>query len=264
MTINSPGGQIDVEVRGHGHDVLLLPSLGRGREDFAGVAAAVIDAGCRVILPQPRGIPPSIALEAPNSLHDLAGDVAAVLEAVCVRPATVIGHAFGNQVARTLAVDRPEVVHSLILIAAGGAVPPDPEAVAALRRVLDPHEAREARLAALAAAFFADPEHAADWLEGWHFEAARMQIAATHATPVDRWWSGGQVPVLVLQPARDRLAPIENAHRLRASRADPDSVAIVEIPEAGHAALPEQPEAIVAAIVAFLGRSVGLARCVPT
>ena len=53
------------------------------------------------------------------TVHDLAADVAGVLEAVDCGPAHLVGHAFGNRVARCLAVDRPSLVRSVILLAAG-------------------------------------------------------------------------------------------------------------------------------------------------
>ena len=52
------------------------------------------------------------------------------------------------------------------------------------------------------------------------------------------------------QAAEDRIAPIANAHDL--ARRFPDRVRIVEIPRAGHALLPEQPEAVAAALLAWL------------
>ena len=58
-------------------------------------------------------------------MHDLAADVAGVLEAVdCGAAAHLVGHAFGNRVARCLAVDRPSLVRSVTLLAAGGLIGP--------------------------------------------------------------------------------------------------------------------------------------------
>src|SRR5437868_14265211 len=59
-----------------------------------------------------------------RSLHDLAVDVAGVLEALDCGPAHLVGLAFGNRVARCLAVDRPSLVRSVTLLAAGGLIGP--------------------------------------------------------------------------------------------------------------------------------------------
>jgi pimeloyl-ACP methyl ester carboxylesterase len=58
------------------------------------------------------------------TVHDLAADVAGVLEAVGCGPAHLVGHAFGNRVARCLAADRPSLVRRVALLAAGGLIGP--------------------------------------------------------------------------------------------------------------------------------------------
>jgi pimeloyl-ACP methyl ester carboxylesterase len=57
-------------------------------------------------------------------LHDLAGDVAGVIKAIGCGPVHLIGHAFGNRIARCLAVDQPSLVRSVTLLAAGGLIAP--------------------------------------------------------------------------------------------------------------------------------------------
>ena len=59
------------------------------------------------------------------SMHDLAADVASVLEHENQGPAIVVGHAFGNFVARQIANDRPDLVRGVVVAAASaGKVPP--------------------------------------------------------------------------------------------------------------------------------------------
>lgn len=249
-TVDAPGARLHVRTAGAGHEIVLLPSLGRGSEDFARLASDLVAAGFRVVLPEPRGIPPSVALREPASLHDLAGDVACVVRAVCTPPVAVLGHAFGNRVARTLASDAPALVRELVLLACGGIVPIAPEVLRSLSASFALTLPEEDRLTHVARAFFAEPSRAALWRDGWYPEVAGFQGAATHATPVEDWWLGGGKDVLILQPACDAIAPPENARRL----AEPlgERARVVEIPDAGHAALPEQPEAIARAVVAFL------------
>lgn len=254
-TVDAPGARLQVRFAGSGRDVVLLPSLGRGSADFARLAGDLVAAGFRAVLPEPRGIPPSLALERPATLHELARDVACVVEDVCTPPVAVLGHAFGNRVARTLASDHPHLVRELILVACGGIVPiaPDVQRSLAACFALDLPEAE--RLAHVARTFFADPARAPSWRDGWYPEVAAFQGAATRATPVQEWWLGGGKEVLILQPAYDAVAPPENAARLAGPLGA--RARIVEIPDAGHAALPEQPEAIAGAVVAFLLRAPG-------
>src|SRR5262249_57960217 len=48
--------QIEVLTQGQGHPIVLLPSLGRGAEDFDAIAERLAAASFRVLRPQPRGI----------------------------------------------------------------------------------------------------------------------------------------------------------------------------------------------------------------
>ena len=75
-----------------------------------------------------------------------------------------------------------------------------------------------------------------------------------HYTPADTsfWWSaGGKVPILVIQGLQDLLAPPGNAHLLK--NEFPTRVTLVELDRAAHALLPEQPDAIAAAVLTYLG-----------
>jgi pimeloyl-ACP methyl ester carboxylesterase len=76
------------------------------------------------------------------------------------------------------------------------------------------------------------------------------QIAADHVTPLDDWWEGGTAPLLAVQGLDDRRAPPGNG---RALRDQMDArVRLVEIPQVGHLALLEQPQAVADAVMAFL------------
>jgi pimeloyl-ACP methyl ester carboxylesterase len=251
--VDAPGARLHVRAAGAGREVVLLPSLGRGSADFARLARDLVDAGFRAVLPEPRGIPPSLASQRPATLHDLARDVACVVRASCTPPVAVLGQAFGNRVARTLASDEPALVRELVLLACGGIVPIAPDVQRALAACFALDLPEEERLTHVARAFFADPARAPAWRDGWYPDVAAFQGAATRATPVDEWWLGGGKDVLILQPACDAVAPPENARRL----AEPlgPRARIVEIADAGHAALPEQPEAIARAVLEFLRRA---------
>jgi len=68
----------------------------------------------------------------------------------------------------------------------------------------------------------------------------------------ESWHCAGGVPMLIIQPMQDRIAPIENAYALRDKC--PQEVEIVEVQNAGHALLPEQPEAVAKAVLDFLAK----------
>lgn len=243
---------IHVTVRGEGETVVLLPARGRGVEDFDDLSTRLAQAGYRAVLPQPRGIGQSTGPLKGLTLHDLGADVAAVIKALGGAPVTIVGHAFGNRVARVVATDHPALVKQVILLAAGGMVPIPLETQDAMHRASAAGLPREERLAALRRAFFATGNDPAVWESGWHPSAGQAQQAANQATPVQEWWAAGSVPILVLQGTEDATAPPENAQMLAQEYGN--RVTVVDIPGAGHAMLPEQPERIASAILTYLRR----------
>ena len=179
--------------------------------------------------------------------------VAAVLEHLGA-PAVVLGNAYGNRIARKLATLRQDLVSAVVLVCAGGEIRPEPEISAALGRFFDESLPEAERLDGARIALFA-PGHEVDpsFLDtGRSTEAARAQMAATRAEPDRTWLAGGDVPMLIIQGAEDRIAPPENGHRLRDRW--PDRTELVDIPDAGHAVQIEQPDATAAAIIDFVRR----------
>src|SRR5439155_7541258 len=71
-------------------------------QSLSRTVAALVGAGYRVLRPQPRGIGKSFGPMADVVLDDLGDDVAHVIDQLGVGPAAVLGHAFGNVVARTV------------------------------------------------------------------------------------------------------------------------------------------------------------------
>ncbi len=244
---------LNVTVAGSGPAVVLIPSLGRGSQDFADLASRLADAGWQALAVDPRGIGSSTGPMTDIDLHDLAADVAAVVAAMSPDGgAHVVGHAFGNRVARCLATDSPERLKRLVLLAAGGQTPPDPAAVEAFRRFLDGGLDEAATRAAMAVANFAPTSDPESWTRDWWLDAAAAQIAAAKATELADWWQAFTAPTLIVQGLDDRMAPPENGRALAAS-APPGQVTLVELADAGHALLPEQPDAIARHVIAFLG-----------
>ena len=116
-TVFGPVGPIEVRERGSGHPVVMLPSLGRGGADFDDLAGRLAAAGYRTLCPEPRGVGGSTGPLGDLTMADLADDVAAVIRERTEGTATLVGHAFGNRVARMTATEHPELVElSLIHI----------------------------------------------------------------------------------------------------------------------------------------------------
>ena len=244
---------LQVTIRGKGEPIVFIPSRGRGVQDFDALSNRLSQAGYQVIMPEPRGIGGSSGPLKDITYHDLASDVAATIESLVGRPATVVGHDFGNRIARTLASDYPRLVKQLILLSAGGMVPRSPEMEKLTTRFWESALSQEDRLTAIRQIFFAAGNDVPrTWEEGWYIEVASAQRASDARTSLKEWWAGGSAPILVVQGTEDVVALPENAKRLAAQF--PERVTLVEIPHAGHALLPEQPEQVEKAILAYLQR----------
>ncbi len=244
--------------QGSGPVIVILPSLGRGAADYDAVAAYLAADGFRVLRPQPRGIGGSAGPMTGLTLHDYTGDVAAVITSAAPGSRViVVGHAYGNFVARMLATDHPDLVRGVVLAAASaGKVPPgvtekpiSPQVREAIDRSGDPSLPDAERLQYLQRAFFAPGNDPSVWLTGWYPAAMAAESAASAATPVDVWFAAGTAPILDLQAEDDTVAPRKFAGVLRAALGD--RVTVVVIPHAGHALAPEQPKAMADAIAAY-------------
>jgi pimeloyl-ACP methyl ester carboxylesterase len=66
----------------------------------------------------------------------------------------------------------------------------------------------------------------------------------------DEWCRGGDVPILILQPLNDAMMPVAAGKAAAAELGDRATYA--EIPNAGHAILPEQPEIVARHLIDFL------------
>ena len=248
--VEGPAGPIHVRSIGTGHAVVMLPSLGRGASDFEDLAQRLAVTGYRAVAPEPRGIGGSTGVLEGVSMGDLADDAVAVIKALGLVPATVVGHAFGNRLARLVATRQPDLVSGLVLLACGGRFRPAPEHMAALRRVFDTGTSPEEHLAAVGMAFFAPGNDPSVWTGGWFPAVAQLQGKAVEADDPSGWWTAGSADVLVVQPADDVVALPANAHDIIERLGG--RATLVNVTDAGHALLPEQPVVVADAVLRWL------------
>lgn len=248
--------EIEYHVQGSGAPLVILPSLGRGAADYDDLAAMLACNGLQVIRPQPRGIGGSVGPMHGLTMHDLAADVSAVIRDRVGGPTAVAGHAFGNFVARMLATDCPEDVRAVALVAASagklpsGDSPYDPVVHASIYKCGDLSLPVAERIEHLKRAFFAPGNDPSPWLDGWHPATKAMQKEAQAATPIDAYFHCGSAHVFDLQAADDTVAPRRHAHVLREALGARVMVQVIE--RAGHALIPEQPQAVCDALCAWM------------
>ena len=226
--------------------LVLLPSSSRDSEDFDEIAEMFAAAGFRVLRPQPRGMCGSTGPMDGLTLHDYARDVAVVIERLADGPAFVLGHAFGQWIGRCVAADHPHLVRGVIL-AAAAAKSANPALREHLAKCVDITLPDAVRLAALQVAFFAPGHDPSSWLGNWHPVASKSQRAASSATPQADWWEAGSAPVLDMQAEFDPWRPADTRDGIRQDLGA-NRVTVVLVPDASHALIPEQPDAVVHAV----------------
>jgi pimeloyl-ACP methyl ester carboxylesterase len=253
-------------VGGEGPPLVVVHGLGGAAVNFTELAP-LLARSRRVLIPDLPGHGHSLPLERVDGLTTYAEHVAAVAELEEMFPAPVIGYSMGGVIALRLAVERPNDVPALALVAAAGivSVTRRAEIWLAATGAVRPAQvmtrfretfARRPRLRWLPFGAWGavdppalSPESVLGFLEGpsQHTDvgsAARALLTDDPRPDLDRV----RCPVLLVWGARDRLVPLEDgfqyARRLR--------VPIRTLPAAGHLLIGEQPRACAEILLEFL------------
>jgi len=122
MRVAVPGGELHVEERGEGFPLLLVQGLGYAvwawRFQLEGLGERL-----HVFAFDNRGTGRSFKPPGPYSIEQLADEAAALLDALGIERAHVLGHSMGGYISQTLALRRPDLVRSLILSGTGPGAP---------------------------------------------------------------------------------------------------------------------------------------------
>lgn len=262
VRVPGSGAQLEVLIEGDDPMVVLVPSANRDASDFDQLVRDLRVAGFGSVSVNVRTIGGSSGPSDGLTLHDLADDVAAVIDNLVQRPAHLIGHAFGNTVVRATAAYHPERVASVTLLACGGHdMATDPPSDALLRhfdrcRQMDLSD--EERITSLGITFFAPGNDPRPWLTGWWPDRLGLASILARSDPGE-WWDAGTAPLLIVQPLDDVLGPPRVGRALAASLGG--RARYVELAHCGHAILPEHPEAVAEHVIRFVqdisGRDLG-------
>jgi 3-oxoadipate enol-lactonase len=257
--------ELEYESTGSGEAVLFIsPVLADG---FVPLATDDALGDYRIIRYHKRGWVGSTHTDGPVSIQDHAADAAALLSHLGVTRAHVVGHSSGAAVAAQLAVDDPDLVHTVALLELTLlSVPSGAEFLAAAAPVFDLYAAGEHEAAI--AAFLS----AASGLE-WNDCSATLEqhapgVVAQAVTDADTFF-GVELPGLVeWQFGRDDAARVtqpvlsivgsdtgpvwvEVAAFLRSSMPDVDEQRIEGV---GHFLHLQEPAPVARAIADFLAR----------
>jgi len=237
--------------------LIALPGSGADITRYKYLAPFLADAGYRVVAVNQRGIMGSTGELEGLTLYDYAADLVAVIDALGLERAHLLGWALGNRTSRAAATEYPERVASISLIAAGGLSKPL-TTPGELGRLLGDATLSEPEKFELARRTLFSPETndelVLDYVRGLNYwpEAQHSQSMANRATPLEQWWAGGSGPMLIVQGVDDKTAPPENGRRMKEQFSD--RITLVNLQAAGHAMGLEKPRETADAILAFLGK----------
>jgi pimeloyl-ACP methyl ester carboxylesterase len=251
--------ELHVEERGVGEPLLLMEGLGQSmwawREQVPAFAERF-----QTIAYDTRGTGRSLVPGEPYGVDELAGDAAAVLDG---RAAHVVALSMGGYVALTLALARPELVRSLVLVGTGAGGPD---------RVPRQQWVRDAYAAAVGLPYdeygrrTAPLTFSGGWTERYadRFEeilAARGEYPTpdetldAHINACYMYYARGceveriDVPALVVHGDEDLIVPVENGRMLAARL---PNARYVELARVGHNVPLELPETFNALVLEFL------------
>ena len=261
----SEGAEIAYSDEGQraGVPLVLIMGLGGSAEEWGDDFLLELRRQRRVVRFHNRGVGLSSNTVTNFTFTHMARDVIAVIEALGLSEADVLGYSMGGMVAQRLVLDYPERVRRLVLMAThfGG-----PEVVQPQERVQPLFERRPPGeslpeqfrrfCSALAAPGFAEAhmELAERFAEGRMRNPVSLPTYQAQMTSIlsdDRSArvQDINVPTLVVHGDQDALVPVENG-RLLAGRVPGATLHI--LPGCGHLPTWEQPQPVLAVLARFL------------
>jgi len=253
MAVN--GGEVEYEVAGTGEPVLLIHGTGVAATFYPTMTEPSMQ-GYRKIRYHRRGFAGSSRAPVPFSIKDQAADARALLKALGISRAHIVGHSFGASTTLQFALDYPDVAQSLVIIE-----PPvfNPDGPNPFAKMIAQYESGE-KLAAMAS--FSQGSYGADWrtlasrVPGGpaQVEADVDTVFRSEAQSMGSWRFGAEEGARITQP----IIYLTGGGRHGASRERLQmwikGMEQFIVPNTTHAMLMEDPKAAAEAIATFLKR----------
>lgn len=256
------GLELGYEMEGRGEYLLLIPGLGFGRWLWER-QIPFFSKEFTVVAIDNRGVGESGAPKGPYSIQQMASDVRALLKALKIEKAHLLGVSLGGFIAQVLALDYPQLIQRLILVsttAGGGASQfASLETIQALTKAQQEEDPFKRIKEVLQ--LTVGPNYKGDLGElvktyidrqpPFHAYQAQSQAGTAYWTKEHRAHDIHKIKAktLVLTGDEDRIVPPENSHllvdRIPMSR-------LKVFPGAGHLLMLEVQEAFNEEIMGFL------------
>ncbi|HYL26571.1 MAG TPA: alpha/beta hydrolase [Candidatus Nitrosotalea sp.] len=262
QVLTDDGARIDAIISGKEHDdaVVLIHGFPLTRDIWKHQADALARSFCAV-RPDLRGAGTSSSTEGPYLMERLAGDVAALLDALGIGRAAMIGHSMGGYVAMAFARMFGERVTRLALVASR--LRADTPDEAAAREMLAARIEREGSIEPLVEAYLPrllGPQTAqkeSQVVERAYEIARANAVAGAVATlrgialrPTSEDIAEDlDLPVMVIAGAQDRVVPLEEA---RAMAARFPHASFVTCAQSGHLPMMEEPAFVTETLLGWL------------
>lgn len=144
--ISLDGVQLEFEVRGSGEPVILIHGS-IVADSYVPMLPEPSLARYKLVRYRRRGFGNSTHPDSPISIRDQANDCLALMRELKIATAHIAGHSYGGVIALQLALDHPEVVHSLALLepALVGVIPNSAEFMAGMAPVVKTYQQGDKR-----------------------------------------------------------------------------------------------------------------------
>ncbi|MFD8495275.1 alpha/beta fold hydrolase [Amycolatopsis sp. NPDC059657] len=245
--------------------VMVMGMAATGRVWQLHQVPALVEAGYRVITFDNRGVGGTSECPDGFKIDDLVADTAGLIEHLGLGPSRLVGTSLGAQVVQELALARPELVTSAVMLATRGRTDAMRKASRAAEKELRAsglklparYEAVVRAQRNLSPATLADEAKVRDWLDMFELSPvnwtrglrAQLELDMTESRlPAYRAISA---PTLVIGFADDNVLPPFLAREV--ADAIP-SARYRELPDCGHYGYLERPEAVNAALLEFFAR----------
>lgn len=264
--VSANGIRLAYERTGHGETVLMIMGQAAGKNVWTMYQVpALNEAGYEVITFDNRGLPPSDVPPGDYSLADLTADTAGLIEALDAGPCRVVGTSMGAWVATELAIRRPDLVTSCVLMAIRARADAARQALFTGERTMrqsrvslpPAYQASVSVFQMFSPATLNDDAAVSAWLDVYEMFTTR-RTAASGQDSVDLTSDrrdalrAVSVPCRVIGFSDDLTCPPHLCYEVAEAIPDCD---YIEIGSCGHVGYLERPEEVNSAIIEFLDKN---------